>query len=54
MEAAYQRLMALEELSRSEIRELFSEFNPAYVAAILAALPGVTYSRKPIALKWAG
>jgi hypothetical protein len=36
------------ELTRSEVRYLgFSEFNPAYIIAILASLPGVTHSLKP-------
>jgi hypothetical protein len=39
-------------LTRSEIRDLgYSEFNPAYVAAILANLPGVAFSLSPIILK---
>ena len=40
------------ELTRSEVRDLrYSEFNPAYVVAILASLPGVTHSLGPIILK---
>lgn len=44
IEAAYQRLLATGQLTRADIRdEGFSEFNPAYVAAILAQLPNVTH-----------
>jgi hypothetical protein len=50
VEDAFRRLVAIGELTRSEIREEFSNFNPAYVAAILAELPDVKYSRKPIRL----
>ena len=50
IEDAYRRLTAIGELTRSEIREEFSKFNPAYVAAILAELPNVKYARKPIRL----
>jgi hypothetical protein len=50
IENAYRRLAAVGELTRSEIREEFSNFNPAYVAAILAELPNVKYARKPIRL----
>jgi hypothetical protein len=40
------------ELTRSEIRDLgYSEFNPAYVVAILSSLPGVTHSLTPIVLR---
>jgi hypothetical protein len=40
------------ELTMSEVRDLgYSEFNPAYVVAILASLPGVTHSLGPIILK---
>jgi hypothetical protein len=39
-------------LTRSEVRDLgYSEFNPAYVVAILASLPGVTHSLGPIILR---
>lgn len=50
IEDAYKRLVAIGELTRSEIMKEFSSFNPAYVAAILAELPNIKYSRKPIRL----
>ncbi len=50
IEDAFKRLVAIGELTRSDIREEFSNFNPAYVAAILAQLPNIKYSRKPIRL----
>ena len=37
-------------ISRSEIHERHSQWNPAYVAAILAELEGVTYLLRPIRL----
>ena len=39
------------EISRTEIRENFNQFNPAYVVAILAALPGVKHTIRPIRLQ---
>ena len=50
LENAYTRLATVEKITRVEIRDSFSEFNPAYVAAILAALPGVQHSLRPIHL----
>jgi len=47
---AWQHLSEQRELSRSEIHAHYSEFNPAYVAAILAALPDVEYETRPIRL----
>ena len=40
------------EITRSEIQERHSKRNPAYVAAILAALPGVRVSVRPIVLRY--
>lgn len=37
-------------ITRSEIREHHAQFNPAYVAAILASLPDIEYKLKPITL----
>ena len=54
IENAFRRLSTMGELTRSDIREQFSNFNPAYVAAIFAALPGVSYSLRPIRLRVAG
>lgn len=43
IEPAWERLRSQGQLTRVEIREQFSERNPAYVAALLAALPGVAH-----------
>ena len=48
IENAYKRLVAAGEITRTEIHSDFSEFNPAYVAAILATLPDVKHSKRPI------
>jgi len=49
---AWNHLERHKELTRSEIRDLgYSEFNPAYVVAILASLPGVKHSLSPIILR---
>lgn len=50
IESAYNELVAKRELTRVTIREKYSQFNPAYVAAILAALPNVSSRAKPIRL----
>ena len=48
IENACKRLVVVGEITRTEIHSEFSEFNPAYVAAILAALPEVKHSIRPI------
>lgn len=50
IEESWQHLSSLRELSRSEIQAHYSPLNPAYVAAILAALPGVAHHAQPIRL----
>jgi len=50
IENAYRHLVAIGQITRTEIREKFSEYNPAYVAAILAELPNVKHSIRPIKL----
>jgi len=50
IENACRRLLADGEITRTEIHSEFSEFNPAYVAAILAELPNVKHSIRPIKL----
>lgn len=50
IENACRRLIAAGEITRTEIHSAFSEFNPAYVAAILAELPNVKHSMRPINL----
>ena len=49
---AWSHLEKHKKLTRSEVRDLgYSEFNPAYVVAILASFPGVTHSLGPIILR---
>jgi len=49
--SAWSHLEKKKKLTRSEVRDLgYSEFNPAYVVAILASLPGVKHSLGPIIL----
>ena len=49
---AWNHLEKHKELTRGEVRDLgYSEFNPAYVVAILASVPGVTHSLSPIILR---
>ena len=55
IELAWNHLELHKELTRSEVRDLgYSNFNPAYVVAILANLPGVTHSVRPIFLRLKG
>jgi len=53
IENAFKRLTDTGQITRSEIQKYFSQFNPAYVAAILAELPTVQHSIRPIRL-WRG
>lgn len=50
VEGSFNELRTRGEISRAEIRQKYSTIHPAYVAAILAALPGVEYELKPIRL----
>jgi hypothetical protein len=50
IEDAFGELALRGEIARTDIQDKYSNFNPAYVAAILASLPGVTVLRKPIRL----
>ena len=50
IENAFGHLISAGQTTRTEIREKFSEYNPAYVAAILAELPDVEHSAHPIKL----
>ncbi len=54
IEPTYQELATRGMIERADIRERYSNFNPAYVAAILAALPGIRHSSKPIRLYYDG
>lgn len=49
IEGAFKELVMRGEIARTDIRDRYSDFNPAYVVAILAALPSVkVVSRNPI------
>jgi hypothetical protein len=50
IELAWERLVEEGSVSLVEIKRRFSDFNPAYVTAILAALHGVTHRTEPIRL----
>jgi hypothetical protein len=50
IEDAAKRLIAVGQLTRTEVHAEFSEFNTAYVAAVLAELPNVKHSIRPIKL----
>ncbi len=50
IEGACRELRIQGEITRTEIQQHHSSNNPAYVAAILASLPGVGYSQGPIRL----
>lgn len=47
IEPAWRTLRQRGELTRAEIQERWSPRNPAYVAALLSLLPGVTFHSKP-------
>lgn len=49
---AYEELHTRVVVERADIRERYSNYNSAYVAAILAALPGVRHSVQPIRLRY--
>ncbi len=53
IEPAFHELVTRGMIQRTDIRDRYSNFNPAYVAAILAALPGVRHSVRPICLFYA-
>ena len=48
IEPAWRHLRHHGRVTRTEIQERWSPRNPAYVAALLAALPAVTYTSKPV------
>jgi hypothetical protein len=50
IENAYRHLLAIGRLTLAEIEKEYAPYNPVYVAAILAELPGVKYKLNPIAL----
>jgi len=53
-EEAWRRLVQLGQLSRNEIHDEISRFNPAYVASLLTKVPGVSYRLSPIVLLLSG
>ncbi len=50
IEDSYNSLALSGQITRVEIHKKFSNFIPAYVAAILAKLPGIEHSSSPIRL----
>ena len=51
IDGAYRYLLSNKEITRTTIEAEYSPRNPVYVAAILAALPGVRYKIRPIRLR---
>ena len=54
IDGAYKELFANKEITRTIIEAKYSPRNPVYVAAILAEVPGVWYTIRPIHLKLKG
>ena len=52
IDKAFNELGGARELSRTDIELNFSPRNPAYVAAIFAKMPGVSYTVRPIILRY--
>lgn len=52
IESASKELMIRGEITRVTIQAKYSQYNPAYVAALLGALPGVSVTRSPIKLRY--
>lgn len=50
IEGSWEELLKKGIITTSEIKSKYPKTSPAYVAAILASLPGVTYRIKPIRL----
>jgi hypothetical protein len=50
IENAWETLIEYGRITRSQIQYHFSKFNPAFIAAILAEMPGVEYQISPIRL----
>ncbi len=50
IEAAYTDLFASGQITARQIKERHASFHSAFVAALLAELPGITYSLNPITL----
>lgn len=52
IESTFNELWVSKELTRNTIEDFHSETNNAYVAALLAELPQVKFTRGPIKLYW--
>jgi hypothetical protein len=52
IESTFNELWVSREMSRIAIEDLHSDTNNTYVAALLAELPQVKFSRNPIRLYW--
>jgi hypothetical protein len=52
IQGAWQELTRRGELTLVGIKKRYSDWNPVYVAAILATLPGVTYRLRPLRLAY--
>lgn len=50
LEAAYEALARAGRISGGEIRQMCAGYNPAYIAAVLAQMPEVTFTLHPIVL----
>jgi hypothetical protein len=50
VEGACKELLSKGKITRIRIQQAHSEFHPAFVAALLANLPGMTYTIKPITI----
>ncbi len=50
VEGAWLELVQHGELSRQDVKREYSAWNPAYVTAVLAEMPGVTHQIRPIVL----
>ena len=50
VEAAYTDLLASGQITARQIKEIHASFHSAFVSALLAELPGITYSLNPITL----
>ena len=52
IQESWEQLERIGEITRIEIRKFYSNFNPAYVAVILASVPEVSHSIRPITLRF--
>lgn len=52
IEGAFNELWISREVTMASIRDHHSEANPSYIAALLAQLPDVDFTTRPIRLFW--